>query len=104
MKDFDNVKDFLGDKRFLHCQRVQLNWVFYTDNYLIYYDNRKIQERFTQKESNARKMKIGGQQEIKSIIRGHIPYINIQCIHKIDFKLRNCDGFAKGKNLEPYIL
>jgi len=26
MKDFDNVKDFLGDKRFLHCQRVQLNW------------------------------------------------------------------------------
>ena len=76
MKDFDNIKDkdFLGDKRFLHCQRVQLIWVIYTDNNLLYYHNRTLQERFTEKEPNARKMKYSGKQQIKSIVRGHIPY------------------------------
>ena len=99
MKDFDNIKDFLGDKRFLHCQRVQLNWVIYTDNNLIYYDNMTLQERFTEKEPNARKMKYGGKQQIKSIVRGHIPNINIHCIHVLDSKLRSCDGFGNRKKV-----
>ena len=97
LKDFNDIKSFLNDKRFKQCQRIQLNWVFYTDNNLLYYDNRTLEERFTEKEPNARKYKTGGQQEIKSIVRGHIKNINVHCIHVIDRSLYNCDGFGKKK-------
>ena len=36
----------------------------YTDNNLLFYDNRTLQERFKEKEPNVRKMKTGGRQEI----------------------------------------
>ena len=97
LKDFNDIKSFLGDSRFNHCQRVQLNWVMYTDNNLLFYDNRTLQERFTEKEPEARNKKTGGIQEIKSIIRGHNSLTNIHCLHKIDRKLRSCDGFGNRK-------
>lgn len=95
LKDFSDIKSFLSDKRFKKCQRVRLNWVMYTDNNLLYYDNRTLEERFTEKEPNARNNTTGGQQEIKSIVRGHRGSINIHCIHVIDRSLKSCDGFGK---------
>ena len=95
LKDFKDIKSFVSDKRFDNCERIQLNWVFYTDNNLLYYENRPVQERFTEKELRARIMKSGGSQEIKSMIRGHNPNVNIHCIHVIDKKLKNCDGFGR---------
>ena len=99
LKDFDNIKSFLMDKRFNDCQRVQLNWVFYTDNNLLFYENKPVLERFTEKEPNARRYKTGGSQEIKSMVRGHIHDINIHCIHVIDKTLKVCDGFGNKKQV-----
>ena len=103
LKDFKSLKTFLGDKRFEKCQRVQLNWVFYTDNNLLYYEDKPVQIRFTEKEPNARKSKSGGQQEIKSIVRGNIENINIHCIYAIDSSLYNCDGFGEKKPVKHII-
>ena len=50
LKDFKNIKSYLGDKRFFECERIQLNWIFYTDNNLLYYDNRTLAERFTERQ------------------------------------------------------
>jgi hypothetical protein len=99
LKDFTDIKSFVSDKRFHNCERIQLNWVFYTDNNLLYYENKPVQERFTEKEERARKFKNGGSQEIKSLIRGHNPNVNIHCIHVIDEKLRSCNGFGIRKRV-----
>ena len=78
---------------------MQLNWIFYTDNNQLYYQNKPVKERFTEKEERARRFKIGRSQEIKSIIRGHNPNVSIHCIHVIDEKLRSCDGFGRRKRV-----
>ena len=99
LKDFKDIKSFVDDKRFKNCERIQLNWVFYTDNNLLFYDNRSVLERFTEKEPNARHGKFGGSQEIKSMVRGHNPNLNLKCIHVIDKKLKSCDGFGRSKKV-----
>ena len=50
LKNFKNIKTYLIKKRFNKCQRIQLNWIFLTDNNLIYYDNRILAEKFSQRE------------------------------------------------------
>ena len=74
LKDINNIKTFLNDNKFLKCQRIQLNWVFHTDNNLIYYENRTLKERFPEVEEKAKK-NINAPHCIKSILRGHIPNI-----------------------------
>ncbi len=46
LKNYKNIKKFLKKKIFNKCQRIQLNWIFHTDNNLLYYDNRPLAERF----------------------------------------------------------
>ena len=99
LKDFNDIKSFVNHKRFKDCERIHFNWVMYTDNNLLYYDNRPVLERFTEKEPNARKYKSGGSQEIKSIIRGKNPNVNVHCIHVIDKNLKVCDGFGNRKQV-----
>ena len=94
LKDFKDLKKFLGDKRFINCQRIQINWIYYTDNNLLYYDNRSLEERFTEKEPDAREGKTGIRKPIKSIIRGHNPNLYIYDIHIINKNLSDCDGFG----------
>ena len=72
LKDFKSFKSFLNDKRFAKCNRVQFNWIFYTDNNLLYYEDKPVRERFTEKQASARGKKKGGAQGIKSVIRGNI--------------------------------
>ena len=99
LKDFNDIKSFASHKRFKDCERIHFNWVMYTDNNLLYYDDRPVLERFTEKEPNARKSKSGGAQEIKSMIRGKNPKVNVHCIHVIDRTLKVCDGFGNRKQV-----
>ena len=98
LKDFNNVKNFLKNNRFNNCQKVQLNWVFHTDNNLLHYENRTLKERFPDIVPSLRGKKRGGLMGIKTILRGHIPNIKINCIHSINPKLKSCDGFGNPKN------
>ena len=100
LKDFNSIKSFLFNERFKKCEKIQLNWVFHTDNDLLYYDNRTIRERFPEKEPNARNSSFGGKQQIKSIIRGHKNSLNIHCIHTLSHSLVNCDGFGKRQKID----
>ena len=95
LRNFKNIKKFLNNGRFKKCQRIQLNWLFHTDNNLLYYDKRPIKERFKQKSKKARGVKTGGPQGIKSILRGHIPNITIKCPHILNRNLSSCDGFGR---------
>ena len=67
----NNIKNFLNEKKFDNCQKIYLNWVFHTDNNLIYYDNRSLFERFPEIERDAIINK-NYSQRVKSILRGNI--------------------------------
>ena len=94
LKDFNNIKLYLGDKRFYKCERIHLNWIFYTDNNLLYYDNRSLAVRFTERQPSTRGVKSGGSQGIKSIIRGYKKNVIIKNIHYLSKKFKVCDGFG----------
>ena len=97
LRDFHNINDFLAQKKFNKCQRIQLNWFFHTDNNLLYYDNRTLAQRFPKKHKKW-KTKLGVVEGIKSILKGNID-IEISNIHMLNPKLISCDGFGKVKEV-----
>ena len=94
LKNFTSIKSFLNDSRFYKCKKILLNWIFHTDNNLLYYDNRSIVERFPEREIKARNKKTGGLSTVKSIIKGRLKNIKINCIHRLSMKIKGCDGFG----------
>lgn len=97
LKNYNNIKKFLKENRFSKCQKIQLNWIFHTDNNLLYYENKPLKIRFPEIQENAKKNKSGIHQGIKSILKGHIPRIEINCVHALNSKLKSCDGFGNYK-------
>ena len=95
LKNYTNFKTYLKTPKFSECKKIHFNWVFHSDNNLLYYDNRSLFERFPKTEKK-NKGDISG---IKSIIRGHIPFIKIDCQHRLSLKIISCDGFGKKKIL-----
>ena len=103
LKNFRNIKKYLKNVKFNKCQRIQLNWTFHTDNNLLYYENRPLKIRFPEKEKKARGVEIGDWNGIKSILKGKIPNITIECVHTLNHKLKTCDGFGNPKKIEGII-
>ena len=92
LSNYTNVKPFLNLPRFKHCEVIYLNLICHTDNNLIDYDNRSLAERFPR---TVPKYKKGGYRlEIKSILRGHIPNIEITNNHLLSTDLHNCNGYG----------
>ena len=94
LRNYSNLKDFLSQKIFNKCQRIQLNWFIHTDNNLLYYDKRPLKERFPKKKFIINGKKLPGARLIKSILKGNIE-IKIKQIHQLNDKLKACDGFGK---------
>ena len=92
----------INQKHFNKCQRIQLNWIFHTDNDLLYYENKTLAERFPYREMRARGKKIGGTQGIKSMIRGNIN-IDIEDAHVLSSKVQSCDGFGNYKDIQTIV-
>ena len=69
-----NLKQFLSNPIFSKCESILFNWLIYTDNELIFYDNRTLVERFTTPNMVNRDNKI-----VKSIVRGNLNKIIFQC-------------------------
>ena len=63
-----NIQEFLNQERFKNCQSVKFNWLTYSDNDKINYENKPIQERFTKYLFNSN-INI----HIKSTVRGNLP-------------------------------
>jgi len=93
----------LNNKRFDKCNRVQFNWIFFTDNNLLYYEDKPVRERFTEREPKARGKKIGGEQGVKSVIRGNINNFEITSAHILNRHTRSCDGFGRRKKVKGVI-
>ena len=93
LKNYSDIKKFLAEDKFKKCQTIQLNWVMHTDNEHIYYENKPLKIRFPYSEKS---VTIAG---IKSILRGKIPNIVINCVHKLNINLKTCDGFGRKTNV-----
>ena len=61
------LKAFLTNSTFDKCESILFNWVLYTDNNLVYYDNRPLNERFTEPYFTN-----PGNIHVKSIVRGNL--------------------------------
>ena len=94
LRNYSSIKVFLDQKIFSKCERIQFNWFIHTDNNLIYYDNRSLLERFSEKKHIYNNKQLRGSNVIKSIIRGNID-IKLINIHYINSNLISCDGFGK---------
>jgi hypothetical protein len=62
-----NIKDFLGKKKYKDCINIKINWLMYSDNDLIYYENKTLKERFSTPILNDSTNFI-----IKSTVRGNL--------------------------------
>ena len=88
LKNYNNIKDFLSQRKFNKCQSIYLNWVKHTDNNLIYYDNRTLHERFPE-IYNKNNYCLG-----KTIIKGNLENIKIKSVHILDGKIGRCNGLG----------
>ena len=60
-----NLKEFLTNSTFDKCEAILFNWMIYSDNDLLYYDNRTLNERFTEPCLKCKDNAI-----VKTILRG----------------------------------
>ena len=67
LKNNQSIKAFLQDIKFKKCQNIKINWVICSDNDLVRYDSRKIQERF-----NKSLFYTPNNRNIKSTVRGNM--------------------------------
>ena len=67
IKNNKTIQEFLSDKKYKKCINMKLNWLMYTDNDLVYYENKPLKERFTSYDANFYRNK-----HIKSTVRGHL--------------------------------
>ena len=89
LHNYTNIKYFLNKKQFENCQLIYLNLICHTDNNLLKYENKSLEERFPEVVSN-KNISL----EVKFIIRGHLKNIKIKHIHTCNKKLINCNGFG----------
>jgi len=103
LTNYKNIKDFLNEKKFDKCKKIYLNWVFHTDNDLVYYENHSLFERFPIVEKDAL-IKKEFSQKVKSILRGNISNFvisnNSHTTHVITDSVKACNGFGKEINLD----
>ena len=91
---YNNIKQFLSEKRFKDCQLIYLNLVLHTDNNQLHYENKPLSKRFPEIVNVSQ-----AYFEVKSILRGHIPNIFINCIHRINTNYKSCDGYGHPSKL-----
>ena len=107
LKNYTNIKKYLNQQKFYNCGKIELNWIHRVNENLIYYDNRPLSKRFIDKEFNIMNNNSKFFPQVKSILKGHIPNINISCLHILNSQIIGCDGHgniikSKGiKNMHP---
>ena len=92
------IKQYLSKPIFEKCESISLNWLIYTDNNLISYDNRSVLERFPFPLYSSKENKV-----VKSIIRGNLKkkvFYNISSSHVPNKRVHICNSI--GKRLKHY--
>ena len=99
LKNFNNIKYYLNQRKFNRCEAIQLNWVHRSDNNKIFYENLPVQKRFTERGKNVVKNKINPLCFVKTIIRGYLTNKKITDNHYLTHNLKGCNGFGKKSKL-----
>ena len=68
LKNSSNIQELLDNERYKNCQNIKFNWLIYSDNDKLYYENKPVQERFTQPLKENRFFNM----HIKSTVRGNL--------------------------------
>ena len=68
LKNNIKIQELLDNERYKNCQNIKFNWLIYSDNDKLYYENKPVQERFTQP---IKKNKFFNK-HIKSTVRGNL--------------------------------
>jgi len=87
------IQEFLTNKRYEKCITIKINFLFYSDNELLYYDNRTLQKRFTTPLTGHKNNYV-----IKTTVRGGLypNYWSVRCgIHTSSFKCYSCNSDGK---------
>ena len=95
------IQNFLGNKRFEHCQNVKLNWLMYRSNNSLYYENKPLQKRINIPVLN-RKCNYA----IKSTVRGNLPinyWLRAGTPHSSYLKFNCCSSSGKFVNYNSVI-
>ena len=100
LKNYNNIKIYLNQRRFKICKSIQLNWVHRSDNNLMFYEKKPLAIRFKEKGKNVKKNKFNKLAFIKTIIRGHMNNITITHVHRLCLKIKGCDGFGRKAELD----
>lgn len=69
LKRNKNIKEYLSNKIFKKCANIKINWLMFTDNDLLYYENITLQKRFTTPRFHDNLNLI-----IKSTVRGKLKF------------------------------
>ena len=91
LKDNIDIKTFLSNQNFEKCESIYLTLLYHTDNNLILYDNRTLQERFPIIESNPKNNSYI-YHFVKPIMKGHLNLIEINNLYKLSDNIKGCDG------------
>ena len=97
-----SIKQYLSNPIFKKCESISINWLMYSDNNLLYYDNRTILKRFTSPLYYHRENRV-----VKSIVRGNLNKLVFEkeketSNHVPNKKLHICN--SNGKILKIYSL
>ena len=87
-----SIQTFLSNKRYDKCQNIKINFLYYSDNELLYYDNRSVQERFVSPLYNHPFNNI-----VKSTVRGGLKenyWKRSLCAHTSLMKYISCNSLG----------
>jgi hypothetical protein len=104
LPNYKNIHEFLENKKFKNFNIIHINWIFYDDNNLIFYDNRPLQQRFIRPRHLIDKNYINIY--AKSIIRTVFRKIDFFDAHSPirKYNHRVCNVTGKKKILLNYII
>lgn len=92
-KKYKTMKEFLKDKKIAHCQNIKLNWLYYYDSNLLYYENKPLQKRLKIFE-NDNPVNI----HIKSTVKGNLSinyWENAKNPHSSSMNITTCSSSGK---------
>ena len=87
------IREYLSNPIFKKCESISINWLIYTDNNLLFYENRSVVERFTSPNYKTSENRV-----VKSIVRGNLNKIVFYPFtqhHVPDKRLHICNSLGK---------
>ena len=90
---YKNIKEFLNDKIFKICQTIKINWLFYINDDILYYENKTLRERIKKISNDDLHSK-----HIKSTVRGNLArnyWEKIDNSHTSNLNFTSCSSSGK---------